>query len=86
MVSVGSDMVTRMAALEGVRVADLSGAIGADATKLLGDLGADVVTVEPPGGDRLRLTPPFVMGPALPIRRPRDRLPRAHRGRVATRH
>jgi len=66
MVSVGSDMVTRMAALEGVRVADLSGAIGADATKLLGDLGADVVTVEPPGGDRLRVTPPFRDGTGPP--------------------
>jgi crotonobetainyl-CoA:carnitine CoA-transferase CaiB-like acyl-CoA transferase len=66
MVSVGTDMVTRMAALEGVRVADLSGAIGAYATKLLGDLGADVVTVEPPGGDRLRFTPPLRDGTGPP--------------------
>jgi len=47
--------------LEGVRVVDLSqGAAGPVCTQLLGDFGADVVKVEPPGGDWGRqLGPPF---------------------------
>jgi crotonobetainyl-CoA:carnitine CoA-transferase CaiB-like acyl-CoA transferase len=53
-------------AVAGLRVADLAGAIGAYATKLLADLGADVVVVEPPGGDRLRGTPPFRDGASPP--------------------
>jgi crotonobetainyl-CoA:carnitine CoA-transferase CaiB-like acyl-CoA transferase len=50
--------------LAGVNVLDVSGPIGAYATKLLADLGADVVLVEPPGGDALRRTPPFKDGVA----------------------
>src|SRR6516165_7023233 len=45
--------------LDGVRVLDLSGPIGAYCTRLLADLGADVVLVEPPDGDPLRRLPPF---------------------------
>jgi crotonobetainyl-CoA:carnitine CoA-transferase CaiB-like acyl-CoA transferase len=45
-----------------IRVLDLSGAIGAYCSKLLADLGADVVIVEPPGGDELRRRPPFAGG------------------------
>ena len=41
--------------LEGVRVLDLStGPVGGFATMVLADFGADVVKVEPPGGDRFR--------------------------------
>jgi len=43
--------------LGGLRVVDLStGIAGAITTMLLADQGADVVKVEPPGGDRLRRT------------------------------
>ena len=42
-----------------LRVLDLSDAIGAYCSKLLADLGADVVKVECPGGDDLRRRPPF---------------------------
>ena len=48
--------------LEGVRVLDLSSVLmGPYATQILGDLGADVVTVEDRGGDRNRAMGP---GPA----------------------
>ena len=52
--------------LTGIRVLDLSqGAAGPVAAMLLGDLGADVVKVEPPGGEWGRgLGPPFLGGTA----------------------
>ena len=41
--------------LEGVRVLDLTSMIsGPVATMMLGDQGADVIKVEPPGGDLVR--------------------------------
>jgi crotonobetainyl-CoA:carnitine CoA-transferase CaiB-like acyl-CoA transferase len=45
--------------LEGVRVVDLAGEPAAMTGRILADLGADVVHVEPPGGDPLRRTPPL---------------------------
>jgi crotonobetainyl-CoA:carnitine CoA-transferase CaiB-like acyl-CoA transferase len=49
-------------ALEGVRVVDLSsGTAGALAGMLLADFGADVVKIEPPGGDPSRATPGFAV-------------------------
>ena len=44
------------------RVLDLSGPLGYLAGKLLADLGADVVKVEPPGGDPERRWPPCAEG------------------------
>jgi crotonobetainyl-CoA:carnitine CoA-transferase CaiB-like acyl-CoA transferase len=45
--------------LDGVRVLDRTGEAGHFAGKLLGDLGADVVKVEPPDGDPVRRRGPF---------------------------
>ncbi len=42
-----------------LRVLDLSGAVGAYCSKLLADLGAEVLIAEPPSGDDLRRKPPF---------------------------
>lgn len=47
--------------LRGIRILDLlSGAGGALAPRLLGQLGAEVVKVEPPAGDPLRADAPFL--------------------------
>jgi benzylsuccinate CoA-transferase BbsE subunit len=50
-------------ALAGVKVIDLSGPMGNYCGKLLADLGAEVILVEPPGGTALRHRPPFVADP-----------------------
>lgn len=46
-------------ALDGIRVLDLAGPMGVYCGKLLADLGADVIRVEPPQGDASRRIPPF---------------------------
>jgi crotonobetainyl-CoA:carnitine CoA-transferase CaiB-like acyl-CoA transferase len=48
--------------LGGCRVLDLADLSGAVCGRILADLGADVVKVEPPGGEADRLQPPFVGG------------------------
>ncbi|MET0501739.1 MAG: CoA transferase [Candidatus Binatia bacterium] len=45
--------------LTGYRVLDLAGPSGFHCTKLLADMGADVIKIEPPGGDEARHVPPF---------------------------
>ena len=45
--------------LEGVRVLEVGGEIGAWCGKMLGDMGADVIKIEPPAGDPTRGYEPF---------------------------
>jgi crotonobetainyl-CoA:carnitine CoA-transferase CaiB-like acyl-CoA transferase len=45
--------------LDGLRVIDMTGEWGALCGRLLGDFGADVVLVEPPGGSPARALPPY---------------------------
>src|SRR5688500_10424482 len=52
--------------LDGIRVIEACGPIGHYAGRLLADLGADVIKVEPPEGDPARLHPPFLEGVAAP--------------------
>src|ERR1700674_1938191 len=49
-----------MAALSGLRILDLSNYRGQLCGRLLADMGADVIKVEPPGGDEARSIAPFV--------------------------
>jgi len=47
-------------ALDDIRVLDLSqGLAGPFAARLMADFGADVIKVEPPGGDKTRRMKPF---------------------------
>ena len=50
-------------ALDGLIVLDLADDLGAYASRLLVDLGADVIRIEPPAGSRTRRTPPLVLAP-----------------------
>ncbi len=51
--------------LAGVRVLDLSGGVSDRVTRLLADLGADVVKVEPPGGSPARDDHPTLAGASI---------------------
>lgn len=46
-------------ALDDIRVIDMTDSNGLYCTKLLADLGADVIRIEPPGGDTIRKKGPF---------------------------
>jgi crotonobetainyl-CoA:carnitine CoA-transferase CaiB-like acyl-CoA transferase len=48
------------ALLQGIRVVDLAGEPAQMTGRLLADMGAEVVKVEPPGGDPLRRVGPFI--------------------------
>ncbi|HEU4339947.1 MAG TPA: CoA transferase [Candidatus Binatia bacterium] len=56
------------AALRHIRVVELGDIPASYATRLLADLGADVIKVEPPGGDPNRLLAPFAGGIEHPER------------------
>ena len=45
--------------LEGLRVLDLTSYLSQHCARSLGDMGADVIMVEPPDGDPARMLPPF---------------------------
>src|SRR5215470_1214875 len=47
-------------ALEGLRVLDVAAPLGAFVSRILGDLGADVIKIEPPGADAGRHLAPFL--------------------------
>lgn len=49
-------------ALEGVRVVEFTDELGSYCGRLLADLGAEVIKVEPPGGGLERRTPPYFHG------------------------
>ena len=54
--------------LSGYRVLDLAGPMGVYCGKLMADMGADVIKVEPPGGDPMREIGPFIDGKPGPGR------------------
>ena len=53
-------------ALDGLRIIEFTDELGAYAGRLLADLGAEVIKVEPPNGGRLRHLPPFYHGHESP--------------------
>ncbi len=60
-----ADMVDTEGLLASLRVLDLSGDDGDPVTRLLADLGADVLKVEPPGGSPSRTELPTLRGTSL---------------------
>ncbi len=63
-----ADRTNTPSALDDIRVLDLAGEAGMYCTKLLAELGADVVKIEPPGGDPARGIGPFYHDEANPNR------------------
>ncbi len=60
-------------ALDGIRVLDLSTPLGEATGRVLADLGAEVIKIEPPGGCEARFAPPFETTPSA--ERPRPEAP-----------
>jgi crotonobetainyl-CoA:carnitine CoA-transferase CaiB-like acyl-CoA transferase len=63
-----SDAQSLSGPLAGLRVLELADEKGQFCGKLLGDLGADVIKIEPPGGERNRTVGPFLDGVPHPER------------------
>jgi crotonobetainyl-CoA:carnitine CoA-transferase CaiB-like acyl-CoA transferase len=62
----GSARAELSSLLEGVRIVDCTRDIaGPVATMLAAEMGADVIKIEPPGGDEMRHWPPFVDGESV---------------------
>lgn len=59
-------MSTTKRPMEGVRILDLAGISGANGTRLLAALGAEVIVAEPPAGHTMRSWAPFVPGGSAP--------------------
>ncbi len=55
---------TRPAALADIRVLDLSTPLAEATGRILADLGAEVIKIEPPGGCEARFAPPFLTAPS----------------------
>ena len=55
----GDSMPTSTAALGAFQILDLTQGVGQYATRLLADLGADVIRIEPPDGGSARSALPF---------------------------
>ncbi len=55
-----TDAELRPGALRGLRVLDVAEPVGAYVSRILGDLGADVIKIEPPGGDPGRRLSSFI--------------------------
>jgi crotonobetainyl-CoA:carnitine CoA-transferase CaiB-like acyl-CoA transferase len=64
-VDIGVAVVECEGLLTSLRVLDLSGDDSDAVTRLLADLGADVLKVEPPGGNPSRSRPPLLRGASL---------------------
>jgi len=54
-------------ALADLRVLDLSTALAESTGRILADLGAEVIKIEPPGGCEARFAPPFLSAPSAPV-------------------
>src|SRR4051812_12369020 len=65
----GSPSSTGDEPLRGIEVVDLAGPAAVFATRILADLGAHVLRLEPPGGDAVRHRAPFLDGDAPLIER-----------------
>jgi crotonobetainyl-CoA:carnitine CoA-transferase CaiB-like acyl-CoA transferase len=63
---IGAPLMEISAILAGIRIVDCTRNIaGPVATMLAAEMGADVIKVEPPGGDEMRQWPPFIDGQSV---------------------
>ena len=67
---VTADREESLGALEGIRVLDVAAPLGAYVSRIFGDLGADVIKIEPPGGDPCRHEAPFLLTGPEPVSLP----------------